>query len=237
MINSKNLNMKTIGLVGGTGWVSTLDYYRYFNELVFKQTNGDSTAEVIINSVNYPAIAKLTAAGKWDDITKIITDAALALQSAGAECILLGANTMHHIAPQVRAAIKVPFIHIAEETGKEIINKGVKKVALLGTKYTMQLPFFKDVLTGMGIETMIPKESDIQIINDGIYKELALGIVTAVTKENYLQIMQKLQKEGAEGIILGCTEIPLLIKPNDFDLPLFDTTFIHANAAVNFSLG
>lgn len=229
--------MKTIGLVGGTGWVSTLDYYRYFNELVFKQTNGDSTAEVIINSVNYPAIAKLTAAGKWDDITKIITDAAQALQIAGAECILLGANTMHHIAPQVRAAINIPFIHIAEETGKEIINNGVKKVALLGTKYTMQLPFFKDVLTGMGIETMIPKESDIQIINDGIYKELALGIVTAVTKENYLQIMQKLQKEGAEGIILGCTEIPLLIKPNDFDLPLFDTTFIHANAAVNFSLG
>ena len=229
--------MKTIGLVGGTGWVSTLDYYRYFNELVFKNTDGESTAEVIINSVNYPAIAKLTAAGKWNDITKIITDAALALQTAGAECILLGANTMHHIAPQVKAAINIPFIHIAEETGKEIKKKGIKKVALLGTKYTMQLPFFKDVLASMGIETIIPNESDIQIINDAIYKELALGIITAVTKENYLQIMQKLQQEGAEGIILGCTEIPLLIKPNDFDLPLFDTTFIHASAAVNFSLG
>ena len=229
--------MKTIGLVGGTGWVSTLDYYRYFNELVFKNTEGESTAEVIINSVNYPAIAKLTAAGKWDDITKIITEAALALQTAGADCILLGANTMHHIAPQVKAAINIPFIHIAEETGKEIKKKGLKKVALLGTKYTMQLPFFKDVLTSMGIETIIPNESDIQIINDAIYKELALGIITAVTKENYLQIMQKLQQAGAEGIILGCTEIPLLIKPNDFDLPLFDTTFIHANAAVNFSLG
>ena len=229
--------MKTIGLVGGTGWVSTLDYYRYFNELVFKNTDGESTAEVMINSVNYPAIAKLTAAGKWDDITKIITEAALALQTAGADCILLGANTMHHIAPQVKAAINIPFIHIAEETGKEISKKGIKKVALLGTKYTMQLPFFKNVLASMGIETIIPNESDIEIINDGIYKELALGIVTAVTKENYLQIMQKLQQEGAEGIILGCTEIPLLIKPNDFDLPLFDTTFIHANAAVNFSLG
>ena len=237
MINSKNLNMKTIGLVGGTGWVSTLDYYRYFNELVFKNTDGESTAEVIINSVNYPAIAKLTAAGKWDDITKIITEAALALQTAGADCILLGANTMHHIAPQVKAAINIPFIHIAEETGKEISKKGIKKVALLGTKYTMQLPFFKDVLASMGIETIIPYESDIEIINDGIYKELALGIVTAVTKENYLQIMQKLQHAGAEGIILGCTEIPLLVKPNDFDLPLFDTTFIHASAAVGFSLG
>ena len=229
--------MKTIGLVGGTGWVSTLDYYRYFNELVFKNTDGESTAEVLINSVNYPAIAKLTAAGKWDEITKIITNAALALQTAGAECILLGANTMHHIAPQVKAAINIPFIHIAEETGKEISKKGIKKVALLGTKYTMQLPFFKDVLASMEIETIIPHENDIQIINDAIYKELALGIITAVTKENYLQIMQKLQQEGAEGIILGCTEIPLLIKPNDFDLPLFDTTFIHANAAVNFSLG
>ena len=237
MINSKNLNMKTIGLVGGTGWVSTLDYYRYFNELVFKNTDGESTAEVLINSVNYPAIAKLTAAGKWDEITKIITNAALALQTAGAECILLGANTMHHIAPQVKAAINIPFIHIAEETGKEISKKGIKKVALLGTKYTMQLPFFKDVLASMGIETIIPYENDIEIINDGIYKELALGIVTAVTKENYLQIMQKLQHAGAEGIILGCTEIPLLVKPNDFDLPLFDTTFIHASAAAGFSLG
>ena len=229
--------MKTIGLVGGTGWVSTLDYYRYFNELVFKKTDGENTAEVMINSVNYPAIAILTAAGKWDEITKIITDAAIALQTAGADCILLGANTMHNIAPQVKAAINIPFIHIAEETGKEILKKGIKKVALLGTKYTMQLPFFKDVLASMGIQAIIPNESDIQIINDGIYKELALGIVTAVTKENYLQIMQKLQQEGAEGIILGCTEIPLLIKPNDFDLPLFDTTFIHASAAVNFSLG
>ena len=229
--------MKTIGVVGGTGWVSTLDYYRYFNELVFKNTNEESTAEVMINSVNYPAIAKLTAAGKWDDITKIIIEAALALQTAGADCILLGANTMHYIAPQVKSAINIPFIHIAEETGKEIKKKGLKKVALLGTKYTMQLPFFKDVLASMGIETIIPNESEIQIINDAIYKELALGIITAATKENYLEIMQKLQQEGAEGIILGCTEIPLLIKPNDFDLPLFDTTFIHANAAVNFSLG
>lgn len=229
--------MKTIGLVGGTGWVSTLDYYRYFNELVYKNTNAECTAEVIINSVNYPAIAKLTAADKWDDIAKIITDAAIALQTAGAKCILLGANTMHNIAPQVRAAVNIPFIHIAEETGKEILKKGIKKVALLGTKYTMQLPFFKDVLASMGIETIIPDEDDIKIINDGVYNELALGIITAETKEKYLHVMEKLQQAGAEGIILGCTEIPLLIKEKDFDLPLFDTTFIHSKAAVDFSLG
>ncbi len=228
--------MNTIGLVGGTGWVSTLDYYRYFNELVYKNTNGECTAEVIINSVNYPAIAKLTAAGNWDEIAKIITNAALALQTAGATCILLGANTMHNIAPQVRSVINIPLIHIAEETGKAILKKGIKKVALLGTKYTMQLPFFKEVLSNMGIETIIPNESDIEIINEGIYKELALGIVTTETKEKYLKIMQKLKEAGAEGVILGCTEIPLLIKESDFNLPLFDTTFIHANAAVNFSL-
>ena len=229
--------MKTIGLVGGTGWVSTLDYYRYFNELVYKETKGECTAEVMINSVNYPAIAKLTAAGKWDDIAKIITDAAIALQSAGASCILLGANTMHHIAPQVKAAINIPFIHIAEETGKEILKKGIKKVALLGTKYTMELPFFKDVLASMGIETLIPNVADIQIINEAIYKELALGVITEKSKTDYLKIMQKLKLGGAEGVILGCTEIPLLIKEKDFNLPLFDTTFIHASAAVNFSLG
>ncbi len=228
--------MKKIGLVGGTGWVSTLDYYRYFNELIYKNTNGECTAEVIINSVNYPAIAKLTAAGKWDDIAKIMTDAALALQTAGAKCILLGANTMHNVAPKVRSAISIPFIHIAEETGKKILEKGVNKVALLGTKYTMQLPFFKDTLADMDIETIIPNDEDMAIINAGIYNELALGIVTEKTKESYLLIMQKLQQAGAEGIILGCTEIPLLIKNDDFNLPLFDTTFIHASAAVDFSL-
>ena len=229
--------MRTIGLVGGTGWVYTIDYYRYFNELVFAGTNGQSTAEVIINSVNYPAIAKLTAAGKWDEIALIMQNAAVTLKQAGAECILLGANTMHNVAPAVQAAINIPLIHIAEETGKEIVKKGLKKVALLGTKCTMQMDFFKDKLSEQGITAIIPQEEDITIINDGIYKELALGIITPENKKAYLQVMNKLKEQGAEGIILGCTEIPLLIKQADFDLPLFDTTFIHATAAVKFSLG
>ena len=228
--------MKTIGLVGGTGWISTLDYYRYFNELVYTKTNGESTADVIINSVNYPAIARLTAAGKWDDIAKIITDAAKKLEGAGATCILLGANTMHNVAPQVMAAVNIPLIHIAEVTGKAITNKGIKKIALLGTKYTMTMDFFKDKLALQGIETITPNEADIEIINDGIYKELALGIITDATKQQYLTVMDKLKAAGAEGIILGCTEIPLLIKDKDYNLPLFDTTFIHASAAVEFSL-
>ena len=228
--------MKTIGLVGGLGWVSTLDYYRYFNELIYAKTNGECTAEVIINSVNYPAIARLTAAGKWDEISKIITEAAKKLEGAGATCILLGANTMHNIAPQVQAAVSIPLIHIADETGKAITKKGIKKIALLGTKYTMTMNFFKDKLASQGIETIIPDEADIEIINDGIYKELALGIITAATKQQYLTVMDKLKAAGAEGVILGCTEIPLLIKDKDYSLPLFDTTFIHASAAVNFSL-
>lgn len=229
--------MKKIGLVGGTGWVSTIDYYRYFNELVFERTNGQSTAEVIINSVNYPAIAKLTAAGRWEDVASIMRGAAVTLEQAGAACILLGANTMHNVAPAVQASVNIPLIHIAEETGKQIVKKGLKKVALLGTKYTMEMAFFKDKLSEQGITTIIPAEEDITIINDGIYKELALGIITPENKKAYLQVMNKLKEEGAEGIILGCTEIPLLIKQPDFDLPLFDTTFIHASAAVNFSLG
>ena len=228
--------MKLIGLVGGTGWVSTIDYYRHFNELIFKKTNGNSTAEVIINSVNYPVIARLTATGKWDEIAAIITNAAVVLQNAGAGCILLGANTMHNIAPLVQQALHIPLIHIAEETGKEIVKKGLKKVALLGTKYTMQMNFFKDKLTEKNIETIIPSAKDIQTINEGIYNELALGIITPQNKKAYLKIMNRLKEDGAEGIILGCTEIPMLIKQTDIDLPLFDTTFIHAQAAVNFSL-
>ena len=228
--------MEFIGLVGGTGWVSTIDYYRHFNELIFKKTNGNSTAEVIINSVNYPVIARLTATGKWDEIAAIITNAAVVLQNAGAGCILLGANTMHNIAPLVQQALHIPLIHIAEETGKEIVKKGLKKVALLGTKYTMQMNFFKDKLTEKNIETIIPSAEDIQTINEGIYNELALGIITPQNKKAYLKIMNRLKEDGAEGIILGCTEIPMLIKQTDIDLPLFDTTFIHAQAAVNFSL-
>ena len=163
-------------------------------------------------------------------------DAAKKLEGAGATCILLGANTMHNTAPQVQAAISIPLIHIADETGKAILKKGIKKIGLLGTKYTMTMDFFKDKLAAQGIETIVPDTADIEIINDGIYKELALGIITDANKQQYLAVMDKLKTAGAEGIILGCTEIPLLIQEKDFDLPLFDTTFIHASAAVEFSL-
>lgn len=229
--------MKTIGLVGGTGWVSTIDYYRYINELVYAKTNSESTAEVIINSVNYPAIAKFTGAGNWEKIAEIICKAAQSLEKAGAETVLLCANTMHNIAPQVAQSVNIPLIHIAEVTGNAILKSKLKKVALLGTKYTMQMEFYKNKLSEQHIETLIPTLDDIEIINKGIYNELALGIINPVTRKEYLDVMEKLKMQGAEGIILGCTEIPLLIKNTDFALPLFDTTFLHAEAAVNFSLG
>ncbi|MEO6539214.1 MAG: amino acid racemase, partial [Ferruginibacter sp.] len=197
--------MKLIGLVGGTSWVSTIDYYRHINELVYKKTNGQSTAEIIINSVNYPVIARLTAAGKWEEISVIISKAALALEEAGARCILIGANTMHNVAPQVEKILDVPLLNICEETGKEIIKKGLKKVALLGTRYTMELPFFKNKLAQQNIETIIPDKEDVELINEGIYKELALGIITTETKIIFLKIMNKLKAAGAGGIILGCT--------------------------------
>ncbi|MFC4262171.1 aspartate/glutamate racemase family protein [Ferruginibacter yonginensis] len=228
--------MKTVGLVGGTGWVSTIDYYRYMNQLVFEKTAQQSTAKVLVHSVNYPPIAALTAANKWDEIAIIISNAAKGLVTAGADCILLCANTMHHIAPHVAGTIDVPLIHIAEVTAKAIQEQTINKVALLGTKYTMNLPFFKDILFEMGIETLVPDEEDRILINDSIYKELSLGIVTDATKNMYATIIEKMTAKGAAGIIAGCTEIPMVVQQSDFDIPIFDTTYLHAQAAVKFAL-
>lgn len=228
--------MKTIGLVGGTTWYSTLDYYRYFNEMVNECLGGDEAAKVIINSVNYGEIKKLTKEGDWKSISKIICTAAKKAEDAGADCILIGANTMHNVADDVEKAISVPLIHIAKETAKEIGKLGIDTVALLGTKYTMQLNFFKDTLASYGIETIVPSDEGIEKINVAIYEELAKGIVLDPTKKTFIAIIDKLAGLGANGVVLGCTEIPLLIKPQDCPLPLFDTTKIHAKAAVNFAL-
>ncbi len=228
--------MKTIGLVGGTSWYSTIDYYRLINELVNKELGGNEAAKMVLYSVNYGEIVKLTKAGNWDDIANIIADAAKKLVDAGADCILLGANTMHNIADKVEASISVPLIHIADETAKAIKKKNITTVALLGTKYTMQLDFYKDKLTTHGINTIIPDEEGIQFVNDSIYNELGKGLIVQQTKENYLRLIVQLEKQGAEGVILGCTEIPLLISQEDCSIPVFDTTIIHASAAVDFAL-
>jgi aspartate racemase len=230
-------SMKTIGLVGGLTWYSSIDYYRFFNQLVNERCGGDEAAQVILNSVNYGEIKRLTQAGDWKGISAIICSAARNAEKAGADCILLGANTMHHIAEDVAAAVTIPLLHIADATAKAIQAKGLKTVALLGTKYTMQFDFFKNKLASRGITTLIPDEEGVEALNTFIYQELGKGIFLPETKKQFLIVIDQLVRQGAEGVILGCTEIPLLIKQEDCPVPVFDTTLLHATAAVDFVLG
>jgi aspartate racemase len=228
--------MKTIGLIGGLSWVSTLDYYRIINEEVNKLRGGDEAARLILYSLNYGKIKKLSIAGDWNAIIIMITNAAQKLEKAGADCLLICANTMHKVANEVKAAISIPLIHIADVTADEIKMSNLDVVALLGTKYTMQMDFYKEKLSGYGIKTIIPNERDVAVVNDAIYQELGRGIFLEKTKNEFIRIINDLGESGAKGVILGCTEIPILIKQSDCKLPLFDTTFLHAKAAVNFAL-
>lgn len=228
--------MKTIGLIGGLTWLSTLDYYRLLNEMVNQRLGGVEAGQIIVYSVNFGEIKVLTEAGQWYEIARQISGVAKKLEQAGADCILIGANTMHKIADEVQTAVTIPVIHIAEEVAASIQEKGLSRVALLGTKYTMQLDFYKNKLAAKGISTIIPNEAEIEIINTAIYTEMGKGIFTPVTKAKFMGIIQRLISEGAEGIILGCTEIPILIKQEDCTVPVFDTTRIHSQAAVRFAL-
>jgi aspartate racemase len=228
--------MKKIGLIGGISWVSTIDYYRIINEQINQRLKGVNAGEIIMYSVNYGVIKQLTDQERWDDITNLIVDAAKKTEAAGAECLIIGANTMHRIAPDVQAAINIPLLHIAEQTAIAIQQKKLNKIALLGTKYTMELNFFKDKLSELGISTVVPDAADRAYINAAIYNEMGKGVFLPETKMILLNIMDALALQGVEGVVLGCTEIPMLITQADFRLPLFDTTLIHATAAVNFAL-
>ena len=228
--------MKTIGIIGGLTWLSTADYYRLINQQINEKLGGVEAGKIIIYSVNFAEIKVLTENNNWDGIAAIMIEVARKLESAGADFILIGANTMHKIADEVQAAIKIPLIHIAEETASVIESKGLQKVALLGTKYTMQLDFYTKKLAAKGIETIIPGEADIAYINNAIYTEMGKGIFLPETKDRFIQIIDKLQHAGAEAVILGCTEIPILIKQEDVDLPVLDTTAIHVDAAVKFAV-
>ncbi|MBP9214234.1 MAG: amino acid racemase [Chitinophagaceae bacterium] len=227
--------MKTVGLIGGLMWPSTIDYYRLLNQKVNEKLGGVEAAHVIIYSVNFAEIKTLTIAQDWQGIAVIIIDAANKLVAAGATCILIGANTMHKIADEVQEAITVPVIHITMETAKVVAAQQIKKVALLGTKYTMQLSFYKDKLAAQGITTIIPDEPGIEFINNAIYNEMSKDLFLPATKQKFIKIIQQLQQQGAEGVILGCTEIPILIKPQDVTIPVFNTISIHVNAAIEFA--
>lgn len=228
--------MKTLGLIGGTTWLSTLDYYRYINEGINEKTAGREYAKCIIYSFNFTDIRKLTEVDDWDSILKMVTEACKNLEQSGAEAIVLCANTMHHITGELRKNLNIPIIHIVEVTAHEIKAKNLKKVALLGTRFTMEFSFYKTKLAEYNIETIVPDENVRKFIHSSIFDELALNIFKPETKERYLEIINKLINHGAEGVILGCTEIPLLIKQEDLEIASFDTTKIHADAAVDFAL-
>lgn len=228
--------MKTIGLIGGISWVSTVDYYRYINEGINKKLGGLHFSRCILHSFSYSDIKRNNDANDWDITLNMFVEASEHMKAGGARAIVLCASTMHMIAERLEAKTGLPVIHIATETAKEIKKKQLKKIGLLGTKFTMERDFFKEKLTAQQIETIIPDEDDRAFIHTSIFEELGRGILRQETKQRYLEIIQKLIARGAEGIVLGCTEIPLLIRQRDVEIPAFDTTYIHAMAAVEFAL-
>ncbi|MEP7108181.1 MAG: aspartate/glutamate racemase family protein [Ferruginibacter sp.] len=227
--------MKTIGLIGGSSWYSTIDYYRIINETVNLRTGNNSSAKILLYSVNFREIVELTEKGDWDGIAKILCDAARRLELAGAECLLLCANTMHIVAEEVQEAISIPLIHVADVTLKAILGKNYSGVLLLGTKYTMLGGFYSKRLGAHGIKTFIPEGKALEFINATIYNEFGKGIFLPATKMMYLDIIRDFIPMGAQGVILGCTEIPILLKQEDCSIPLFDTTQLHAVSGVDFA--
>ncbi|NUG51435.1 aspartate/glutamate racemase family protein [Acinetobacter lactucae] len=228
--------MRTIGLLGGMSWESTALYYQQINKMVHRKLGKLHSAKVIINSVDFEEIAALQAKGLWQEAGAYLAEQAQNLEKAGVDCILVCTNTMHKVAAQIEDSITVPFIHIADATAKEILSQNINKVALLGTAFTMEQDFYKARLQDHGIDVMIPNEADRKIVHSIIYEELCLGVINPDSQQKYIAIVERLIAEGAQGIILGCTEICMLIGELKFSVPLFDTTTIHAKEAVNFSL-
>jgi aspartate racemase len=230
--------MKKIGLIGGMSWESSAEYYRIINQLTRDALGPFYSAKSLMATVNFDDIKKLQYENKWDEAAKLLADEARSLERGGADCIILCTNTMHKLADDIQAAVKIPLIHIVDGTAEKIKDMNLKKIALLGTIFTMEHDFYKGRLTDKyGLEVLIPNETDRHIINDIIYKELVQGRVITASKAEYVRIMRQLIADGAEGIILGCTEIMLLVGQQDSSVPVFDTTTLHAVAAVEFALG
>ena len=229
--------MKTIGLVGGLSWESSKEYYRIINETVNERLGGLHSAKCMLHSLDFAEIRKIQQTKGYDEVTKILIDAAQRLEAAGADIVVICANTMHKFVPEIQRRIHVPILHIADATADKILEKGLKKVGLLGTKMTMEEDFYKGrIRERFGIEVLVPDKDERDFIERVIFDELCVGKMNASSKERFKQIIGKLVENGAEGIILGCTEIPLLIKQEDVNVPVFDTTEIHAKGAVEFAL-
>lgn len=229
--------MKTIGLIGGMSWESTLPYYRRLNELVAEGLGGLHSARIVMVSVDFAGIAAMQNAGEWEAAGVRLAADARALESAGAEFIVLATNTMHKVAPAIEAAVRIPLLHIADTAGTAIAAAGIGTVGLLGTRFTMEEPFYRERLEErFGITTLIPDAADRDLVNHTIYTELCCGVIAEESRAAFRKIIARLVERGAGGIILGCTEIPLLVSAEDSSVPLFDTGELHVRAAVGLAL-
>jgi aspartate racemase len=229
--------MKTIGMIGGTGWISTAEYYRLINEETNRRLGGLEAARIVLVSLNYGDVYRLNQREDHAGVFELLLEAAGVLEAGGAEGILLCANTLHRYADDFRARVSTPIVHIADAVAVEIHRLGLTTVGLLGTRPTMELDFYTRPLRDAGIEALVPGEGDRAFVHGAIFGELLKGHFRPETKAKFLGIIGGLKQRGAQGVVLGCTEIPLLVKPGDTDLPLFDTLAIHAKAAVDFALG
>ncbi|RLG47896.1 MAG: aspartate racemase [Thermoproteota archaeon] len=229
--------MKVIGLIGGMSWESTLEYYKIINELVKERLGGLHSAKILLYSVDFEEISELQHKGEWERLTEVMIDIAKRLEKAGAEFLLICTNTMHKMADDIQERISIPLLNIVDVTAQRIKELGLRKVGLLGTKFTMEDDFYKGRLAKKhGINVLIPDKEERQVVHDIIYKELCLGIIKQSSREKIMKIIDNLVKKGAEGIILGCTELPLIIRQEDCEVPLLDTTRIHAEAAVEYAI-
>ena len=229
--------MKTIGLLGGMSWESTADYYRAINKGVKEALGGLHSAEIVLYSVDFAPIEVCQSRGDWDTTAEILVDAARRIQRAGADFLLIGTNTMHKVAPAIELAISIPLLHIADATGEALVKDGVKTVGLLGTAFTMEQKFYRGRLADrFGLEVRVPKKAARQDDHAIIYDELCRGKILGSSRQRYIEIVDQLANDGAEAVILGCTEIGMLIKPEDTPVRLYDTTAIHAARAVEWAL-
>ncbi|WP_025580453.1 aspartate/glutamate racemase family protein [Vibrio parahaemolyticus] len=230
--------MKVIGMLGGMSWESTASYYKAINESVRIKLGGLHSAKICMYSVDFDEIEKLQHQGKWAETAEILSKAASRIEAGGADFLLICTNTMHKVASQVESSISIPVLHIADATAKKLISDGVKKVGLLGTRFTMEQDFYKQrIIDKFGVDVIVPNSDEQTVIHDIIYNELCLGVIDNNSRNQYLEIINVLYQQGAEAIILGCTEIALLVQQEHTDVPLYDTTAIHAEEAVLVSLG
>ena len=229
--------MKTIGLIGGMSWESTVPYYRLVNETVRERLGGLHSARIVLHSVEFSEIEEMQRAGAWDDAGRLLAGVARSLESAGADVLVLCTNTMHKVAPAIESAVSIPFIHIADPTAQAIHAAGFTRVGLLGTRFTMEQDFYRDRLESLhGIEVLVPDASDRDTVHRVIYDQLCLGVIDDDSRREYRAIVGRLVDAGAQAVILGCTEIGLLIGQDDSAVPMFDTTVLHARAAAEWAL-